>query len=169
MYELSFHFTVLFRLRCVAKVGFYCDLRRQASTKPDAEATARRDPRAFHASRQGTCGHPRLVLDLRDPGHTVGPNRVVRPMRDEGLRGRANGCWKPRTTDSAKLRPVATNHLGGRCEVTSAAPAWVIDITRIESRESLPYLKVVLSVQARQVLGYCVSVGRWTALSRARS
>jgi transposase InsO family protein len=90
-------------------------------------------------------------------GHAVGHKRVARLMREEGLRGKAKGRAKPRTTDSSHARPVAENLLDRQFDVTSLTPAWVSDITYIATREGWLYLAVVLSVQTRQVLGYSLS------------
>jgi transposase InsO family protein len=97
------------------------------------------------------------VQDLRERGYRVGPKRVTRLMREEGLRGRSKGRTRPRTTDSHHTRPVADNLLARRFEVTSPIRAWISDITYIETREGWLYLAVVLSVQTRQVLGYSLA------------
>ncbi len=81
----------------------------------------------------------------------LSPERLNHPeMREEGLRGKTKERWKPRTTDSGHTRPVAENVLQRRSEVTNPVPAWVSDITYIETREGWLYLAVVLSVQTRQ-------------------
>ena len=137
---------VLCRLLGVSRAGFYDFLRRQTRPRPDAETAVRQTLRACHAASRGTYGRPRLVQDLREFGHPVGPKRVARLMREEGLRGRAKGREKPRTTNSAHPRPVAANLLDRRFEVTSPTPAWVSDITYLETREGWLYLAAVLSV-----------------------
>ena len=150
-----FPLEVLCRLLGVARSGFYDFEQRQAA--PDADATVRRDLRACHQASRGTYGRPRLVKDLRDLGHRVGPKRVARMMREEGLRGRSKGRVRPRTTDSGHARPVAENLLARRFEISSPVSAWVSDITYLETREGWLYLAVVLSVQTRQVLGYSLA------------
>jgi transposase InsO family protein len=152
-----FPLEVLCRLLGVARSGFHDYERRLANPGPDADEALRQDLRTCHTASRGTYGRPRLVKDLRDLGHPVGPKRVVRLMREEGLRGKAKGRWKPRTTDSGHTRPVAENVLQRRFEVTSPVPAWVSDITYIETREGWLYLAAVLSVQTRQVLGYSLA------------
>ena len=108
---------------------------RQARPGPDRDAPIRRDLRRCHAQSRGTYGRPRLVIDLRELGHAIGPKRVARLMREESLRGKVKGRVTPRTTDSAHPRPVAENLLARQFEVTRAPPAWVSDITDIETRE----------------------------------
>ena len=149
-----FPLAILCRLLALSRSGFHAYLRRQAQPGPDKDATVRRDLRRCHAESRGLYGRPRLVTDLRELGHVVGPKRVTRLMREEGLRGKSKGRARPRTTDSSHARPVAENLLDRQFDVTSTTPAWVSDITYIATREGWLYLAVVLSLQTRQVLGY---------------
>lgn len=153
----QFPLTVLCRLLGVSRSGCHAYLARQARPGPDKDATLRRDLKRCHAESRGLYGRPRLVTDLRELGHAVGPKRVTRLMREEGLRGKAKGRTKPRTTDSGHRRPVAENLLARQFDVTSPTPAWVSDITYLPTREGWLYLAVVLSIQTRQVLGYSLA------------
>jgi transposase InsO family protein len=148
---------VLCRLLGVSRSGFYAYCGRQARPGLDKDATLRRDLKRCHAESRGLYGRPRLVTDLRELGHAVGPKRVSRLMREEGLRGKSKGRTRPRTTDSDHARPLAENLLARQFDVTSTTPAWVSDITYIATREGWLYLAVVLSIQTRQVLGYSLS------------
>ncbi|MEZ5595746.1 MAG: IS3 family transposase [Pseudomonadales bacterium] len=148
---------VLCRLLGVSRSGFHTYLGRQAQPGPDKDVTLRQDLKRCHAESRGLYGRPRLVTDLRELGHVVGPKRVSRLMREEGLRGKTKGRTRPRTTDSDHARPVAENLLARQFDVTSTTPAWVSDITYIATREGWLYLAVVLSIQTRQVLGYSLS------------
>lgn len=153
----QFPLAMLCRLLGVSRSGFHAYLGRQARPGPDKDAALRRDLKRCHAESRGLYGRPRLVTDLRELGHAVGPKRVSRLMREEGLRGKAKGRSRPRTTDSDHARPVAENLLARQFDVTSTTPAWVSDITYIATREGWLYLAVVLSIQTRQVLGYSLS------------
>jgi putative transposase len=148
---------VLCRLLGVSRSGFHDYVRRQVRPRPDPDSALRRDLKRCHAESRGTYGRPRLVTDLRELGHVVGPKRVTRLMGEEGLRGKTKGRTRPRTTDSRHVHPVAENLLARRFDVTSATHAWVSDITYIATREGWLYLAVVLSIQTRQVLGYSLS------------
>lgn len=152
-----FPLAILCRLLAVSCSGFHEHLRRQTQPGPDKDATLRRDLKRCHAESRGLYGRPRLLTDLRELGHPVGPKRITRLMREEGLRGKAKGRARPRTTDSGHARPVAENLLDRHFDVTSPTPAWVSDITYIATREGWLYLAVVLSLQTRQVLGYSLS------------
>lgn len=155
--QAQFPLAVLCRLLGVSRSGFHAYLGRQARPGPDKDATLRRDLKRCHAESRGLYGRPRLVTDLRELGHAVGPKRVSRLMREEGLRGKRKGRTRPRTTDSDHARPLAENLLARQFDVTNPTPAWVSDITYIATREGWLYLAVVLSIQTRQVLGYSLS------------
>ncbi len=153
----AFPLDILCRLLGVSRSGFRDYLGRQSRAEPEIDAAIRRDLKRCHAESRRTYGRPRLVADLRELGHAVGPKRVARLMREEGLRGKAKGRAKPRTTDSSHARPVAENLLDRQFDVTSLRPAWVSDITYIATRKGWLYLAVVMSIQTRQVLGYSLS------------
>ncbi len=108
---------LLCRLLAVSVSGFH-DWRRRRD-RPDPDAALRADLRTVHAGSRGTYGRPRLVRALRARAHAVGPKRVVRLMREEGLRGKAKGRFTPRTTDSRHGRPVAENLLDRQFAVGS--------------------------------------------------
>ena len=93
----QFPLAVLCRLLGVSRSGFYAYCGRQARPGLDKDATLRRDLKRCHAESRGLYGRPRLVTDLRELGHAVGPKRVSRLMREEGLRGKSKGRTRPRT------------------------------------------------------------------------
>ncbi len=149
---------LLCRVLAVSVAGFHAYLQRQRRARPDAEVALRADLHTLHVGSRGTYGRPRLVRALRACGHAVGPKRVAKLMREEGLRGRCKGrSFKPRTTDSRHARPVAENLLDRHFAVDSGVPAWVGDITYIPTQEGWLYLATVISLQTRQVLGYSLA------------
>ena len=114
-----FPLAILCRLLAVSCSGFHEYLRRQAQPGPDKGATPRCDLRRGHAESRGLHGRSRLVTDLRELSHPVGPKRVTRPIREEGLRGRTKGRARPRAMDSGHARPVAENLLDRQLDGTS--------------------------------------------------
>src|SRR5699024_7518171 len=107
---------------------------------PDPDATVRAQLREVHAQSRRTYGRPRLVKALRSRNQCVGHKRVARLMREEGLRGKTKGCFKPQTTDSRHAQPVAENLLDRQFDVDSSVSAWVGDITYLPTREGWVYL-----------------------------
>lgn len=146
---------LLCRVLTVSVSGFHDYLHRQG--RPDPDAALRADLRTIHAGSRGTYGRPRMVQALRACAHAVGHKRVARLMREEGLRGKTKGRFRPRTTDSRHSRPVAENRLNRQFAVDSPTPAWVGDITYIPTREGWLYLATVIDLRTRQVLGYSLS------------
>lgn len=152
-----FPVNVMCRVLCVSVSGFYAFLQRLAHPKPDAEASLRDDLRTIHGGSRGTYGRPRMVHALRACAHQVGPKRVARLMREEGLQGVSKRGFKPKTTDSNHANPVAPNLLDRQFAVDADTSAWVSDITYLPTREGWLYLAIVLSLQTRQVLGYSLA------------
>jgi transposase InsO family protein len=74
-------------------------------------------------------------------------------MREEGLRGKTKGRFKPCIPKSRHSQLVAENRLDRQFDVDSPVAAWVGDITCIPTREGWLYLAVVIDLQTRQVLG----------------
>jgi transposase InsO family protein len=145
------------RVLGVSASGFYAFQQRKACPAPDPDAALRDDLRTLHSGSRGTYGRPRLVVALRACAHDVGPKRVARLMREEGLRGACKRHFKPNTTDSQHSRPVAPNLLDREFAVDAESPAWVSDITYLPTREGWLYLAIVISLRTRQVLGYSLA------------
>jgi putative transposase len=145
---------VLCRVLDVSRSGFFDYMTREAEPRPDRDAEVRADLHTIHRGSRGTYGRPRMVAGLRVCGHPVGPKRVRRLMREEGLRGAVKGCFKPRTTDGKHSRTTAPNVLERRFALDAEVTAWVGDITYIPTRQGWLYLAVVIALRTRQVLGY---------------
>jgi len=149
-----FPVTIMCRVLEVSASGFYAFLQRQAEQKQDPDSALRDDLRTIHKGSRGTYGLPRMLRALRACAHQIGPKRVARLMREEGLRGVSKRGFKPNTTNSKHSRDVAPNLLDRQFAVDAEAAAWVSDITYLPTREGWLYLAIVISLQTRQVLGY---------------
>ncbi|MDR1075166.1 MAG: IS3 family transposase, partial [Xanthomonadaceae bacterium] len=93
----------------VSVSGFHHYLHRQ--DRPDADAALRVELRRLHADSRGSYGRPRLVRALRARTHPIGHKRVARLMREEGLRGKTKGRFKPCIPKSRHSQLVAENRL----------------------------------------------------------
>lgn len=107
-----------------------------------------------------------MLAELRDRGVEVGKHRVVRLMRENGLRARPRRRFK-RTTDSGHKLPVAPNLLERRFTASAPNEAWVGDITYIWTAEGWSYLAVLLDLYSRRVVGWALrkSLSRDLAVS----
>lgn len=99
-------------------------------------------------------GRPRITAELRRQGWKVGPNRVLRLMRQDNLL-----CVRKRkfvvTTDSNHGRKVYPN-LAGEMDLTGINQLWVADITYIRLETEFVYLAVVIDAFSRRVIGWAL-------------
>ena len=114
--SLSGEFPVkaLCRALGVSRSGHYAAQRK--AERPRARDNARlaaKIAESFEASRR-TYVSPRLTVVLRRAGETCGRHRVARLMRVHRLRATQKRRFRPRTTDSRDLCPIAPNHLAER-------------------------------------------------------
>ncbi len=122
----------LCRVLGVARGAYY------AAQKKDGRPRAKENVRLsgkvhalFEASGR-TYGSPRLTVALRRTGERCGRHRVARLMRRSGLRARQKRRFRPRTTDSRHLCPIAPNRLGERTSPpTRPGEIWQADITYV--------------------------------------
>ena len=155
----------LCRVLGVSRSGYYAA--QQKAARPRARDNARLGAKikeAFEASRR-TYGSPRLTVVLRREGETCGRHRVARLMRAHRLRATQKRRFRPRTTDSRHLCPIAPNHLAER----AAPPArpgevWQADITYIATREGWLYVAGVLDACSRRVVGWAADSAMPTGL-----
>ena len=113
--------------------------------------------RLFEASGR-TYGSPRLTIALRRAGETCGRRRVARLMRRAGLRAKQKRRFRPRTTDSRHLCPIAPNHLAERIEPpTQPNEVWQADITYVATREGWLYVAGVLDACSRKIVGWAAA------------
>jgi transposase InsO family protein len=152
-----FPVVIMCRVLDVSVSGFYAFQQRKADPKPDPDAALRDDLRTIHEGSRRTYGRPRMVRALRACAHKVGPKRIARLMREEGLRGVRKRGFKPNTTNSRHSREVAPNLLDRQFAVAADTAAWASDITYLPTREGWLYLAVILSLRTRQVVGYSLA------------
>jgi transposase InsO family protein len=112
--------------------------------------------KAIHEGSRGTYGSPRVHRSLRAKGFLVGRNRVVRLMRQEGLRARKKRRFKA-TTDSNHPSPIAPNVLEQNFFATAPNTKWVTDVTYVWTREGWLYLAAIIDLFSRRVIGWATS------------
>ena len=110
-------------------------------------------------------GSPRLTVALRRVSEPCGRHRVARLMRLAGLRARQKRRFRPRTTDSRHLCPIAPNHLAARTEPPARpGEVWQADITYIATKEGWLYVAGVLDACSRKIVGWAADEVMPTAL-----
>ena len=148
--------TVLCRSLLVSTAGFYA-WRDRPEAAHDAE-----DRRLgvlvweAHKRSRETYGSPRVHAELRANGERVSRKRVVRVMRQLGLRGRSRRAFT-RTTDSAHGLPTAPNLLARDFTASKPNERWVGDVTYLRTPQGWLYLAVILDLYSRMVVGWATS------------
>lgn len=102
-------------------------------------------------------GHRRIHEHLeRLDGLTVNKKKILRIMREHGLKALIWRGFKVKTTDSNHEYGYAENLLPG-LQLTSVNQAWVTDITYIRIRTGFVYLAAILDLFSRKVVGWAIS------------
>ena len=141
----------------VTRSGYYAWRARPES------AHARRDRRlkvlvqaSFTESKQ-RYGSPRIHRDLVAQDEAVSRKRVVRLMREAGLKARQRKRFKC-TTMSDHDQPVAANLLDRQCTAAAPNQRWVGDTTEFVIGESGKlYLAAILDLYSRFIVGWAIS------------
>ena len=122
------------------------------------EGLSSRIRQLYEATHQ-VYGSRRIRAELAVQGQSCGRKRVVRLMRQLGLRVRRRR-HRTTTTDSQHNDPVAPNLLNR--EFTAATPntKWVTDITGVWTAEGWLYVAVVLDLFSRLVVGWAMAAHR---------
>lgn len=141
----------------VSASGFYAWRKRAPSkrTKKDEQLKVLVQA-SFDASRK-TYGSPRVLEDLREDGEKVGRNRVIRLMREKGLRARARKRFKC-TTMSDHDQPIAANVLDRNFEAEAPNQRWVGDTTEMLTASGGKfYLAAIIDLYSRFCVGWALS------------
>ena len=149
----------------VARSAYYAAQKK--AERPGVRENARLGTkmRALFEASGRTYGSPRLTVALRRAGERCGRHRVARLMRKTGLRAKQKRRFRPRTTDSRHLCPVAPNHLAERAELpTRPGEVWQADITYVATREGWLYVAGVLDACSRKIVGWAADDTMPTAL-----
>ena len=146
------------RVLDVAPAGYYAWCKRSSPClRAIADERLLLNIRVSHRASDGTYGAPRVLRDLRDEGLRVGQKRVARLMRRNRLVGRPPRTFV-RTTDSHHPYPTAPNLLQRQFDVNGLAidRVWVSDITYVPTHQGWLYLAVVLDLASRRVVGWAM-------------
>ena len=141
----------------VSRSGYYAWLRRSESWRSRQNRRLLIDIKAVHRASRRTYGSPRVYEALRAQGILCSVNRVARLMRVKGIQAKRRRRFRPRTTDSTHVHPVAANLLDRQFRVDGADRVWMADITYIATQEGWLYLAVIIDLYSRFVVGWAMS------------
>ena len=161
----EFPIKTLCRVLGVSRSGYYAAQKK--AQRPRAKENVRLGAKikeAFEASRR-TYGSPRITVVLHRAGEPCGRHRVARLMRAHRLRATQKRRFRPRTTDSRHLCPVAPNHLAERVSPPARpGEVWQADITYVATQEGWLYVAGVLDACSRRVVGWAADAAMPTGL-----
>lgn len=119
----------------VSRAGYYEWLEQPVSDRAHEDARLFQLIRASFIASHGIYGAPRVFLDLREAGETCSKHRVMRLMRENGLR--ALHGYRTRRVPVGKPAVLIPNILKRRFTVSRPNEAWVTDITYIRTWQGL--------------------------------
>jgi putative transposase len=137
----------------VAQSGYYDWLKQPLSNRAQEDARLLRLIRASFVASHGIYGAPRVLLDLREAGEKCSKHRVMRLMRQNGLRA-LHGYRSMRVSAPKPPIPLIPNLLKRQFTVSAPNRAWVTDITYIRTWEGWLYLAVVMDLFSRRIIGW---------------
>jgi len=140
----------------VSVSGFYAWKDRGPSQRQLDDMVLLAHIRSQFASSHETYGAPRMHVELREDGVSVGRHRVARLMRDNGLKALQKRRYK-KTTDSHHGGLVAANLLDQDFTCDAPDQKWGADISYIWTAEGWLYLAIVLDLYSRRIVGWATS------------
>lgn len=149
--------TILCRCLRVTRSGFYAWQARPESLHARNDRRLKVLVRASFEESRHRYGSPRVHEDLIDLHERVSRKRVVRLMREDGLKARQRRRYK-HTTMSEHDQPVADNVLDRQFEAARPNQRWVGDTTEfVIGTSGKLYLAVILDLFSRFVVGWALS------------
>lgn len=143
----------------LSRAGFYAAERRVAGARARENKVLCALITTIHEKSRQTYGSPRIQREVLAGGWKCGRQRIVRLMREAGLRARTRLRWRPQTTNSKHGYGVPDNQLQRRFsvkEIGGLDRAWCGDITYIRTGEGWLYLAVLLDLGSRMVVGWAM-------------
>jgi len=110
---------------------------------------------ALYVEHKRRYGSPKITQCLRKDGENINHKRVERLMRTQGLYARRKKRFKPATTNSRHINPIAPNLLPQYKEKLSGInQIWVSDITYIPTKQGFLYLSAIMDLFSRRLIGW---------------
>lgn len=146
--------TRLCRLAGISVSGFYASQSRSPSHRFKQDQQLIPKIRFYFFRSRKNYGSRRIADDLQDEGITCSKNRVLRLMRQQGLKSSHSKKFKVVTTDSKHNLPVAANLMAQDFVAEKPNKKWAADITYVKTAEGWLYLATILDLYSRKVVGF---------------
>lgn len=140
----------------LSRSGFYAWRKRGVSKRARFNEDLAREIRRIYAEGRGEYGSPTIYRVLREQGLGLNRKRIVRLMREMGLRAKVRRRFK-HTTKPCKDREAAPNLLKQQFQTTGPNRVWLSDITFIGSEQGWLYLTTIEDMWSRRIVGYAIT------------
>ncbi len=153
------HHSLNLLCRCmqVARSGFYAWQQRPESAHAAQDRRLKVLVRTSFEESRHRYGSPRIYWDLSEQDVRVSRKRIIRLMREDGLKARVRKRFRC-TTMSDHDQPVAANLLDRQFTADAPNQRWVGDTTEFVIGESGKlYLAAILDLCSRFIVGWAVS------------
>jgi putative transposase len=156
MHKQQWSINRMSRLLNLSRSGYYAWLNRLPSTRARENNRLIEAIRRIYAQGRGEYGSPTIYQALRQGGDRVNHKRIVRLMRQIGLRSKVVRRFK-RTTRRCKDRDAAPNLLRQKFYTDGPNREWLSDITYIYTDEGWLYLTTVEDMWSRRMVGHAIT------------
>ncbi len=136
--------------------GYYDWLKHPRSARAIEDQRLLGHIKQFWIESGGHSGYRNIYLDLAETKIPCGRDRVLRLMRQAGIRAE-RGYEKPKGIYGGKPHLVAPNELDREFEVDHPNQWWVSDITYMHTHEGWLFVAVVMDLFARNIVGWSMS------------
>jgi transposase InsO family protein len=141
----------------VSRSGYYAWVNRGSSPRQTRRERAVEAIGAIHAESKGTCGSPRVHVELAERKLELNVKTVAKYMRQAGIKAKTPRRFNVRTTDSSHGLPVFQNALDRDFQAEAPNREWLCDIACIPTEEGFICLAAVLDAFSRKIVGWSMS------------
>lgn len=136
--------------------GYYAWLKQPVCQRAQEDTRLQGKIKQYWLESGGHYGYRNIYLDLCEANIKCGRDRVLRLMRQLGLKA-LRGYKAPKGYYSGKPDNVTPNSLKREFDVAMPNQWWVSDITYIHTHEGFLFLAVVMDLYARNIVGWSMS------------
>ena len=140
----------------LSRSGFYAWRKRGLSKRAVRNEDLTEEIKRIYDEGRGEYGSPTIYHVLRENGFRVNHKRIVRLMRQSGLRAKVHRRFK-KTTSPCKDQEAAPNLLRQKFQTSGPNRVWLSDITFIDSDEGWLFLTTIEDMWSRRIVGYAIT------------
>jgi len=140
----------------LSRSGFYAWRKRGLSKRAVSNEDLTEEIKRIYDEGRGEYGSPTIYHVLREKGFQVNRKRIVRLMRQIGLRAKVHRRFK-KTTSPCKDREAAPNLLMQQFQTSGPNRVWLSDITFIDTDEGWLFLTTIEDMWSRRMVGHAIT------------